>query len=132
MTRPKRKAIPKKVRLTVLARTLNCCAACGHGFRRDSKIEFDHRPAIIMRAVNVEGTDYHPPQNDPAHIEPLHKSCHLQRTVGRKADAERTVTVKGSDAWLKSKFARLEGKTKKRPTKKIANRGFQKKENRKW
>ena len=44
--------------------------------------------------------------------------------VGRKADAEKTVTTKGSDIWLKSKFNRLEGRTKQRPKAKIPSRPF--------
>ena len=71
LMRPKRKNIPKSVKAAVLARQHWLCAECGGMFRRDNKIEFDHRPAIIMRAVNVEGTDYHPPQNDPEFIQAL-------------------------------------------------------------
>jgi hypothetical protein len=77
-----------------------------------------------MRAVNVEGTDYHPPQNDPDHIEALHKLCHLRRTVGRIPGAEKTITTKGSDAWLAAKFRKLEGKNKPKRRSRIATRGF--------
>ncbi len=127
MIRPKRKAIPRSVKILVLVRQKSRCAECGEllrdGMRR---VEFDHRPAIIMRAVNVEGTDYHPPQNDPAHIEALHRGCHLKRTVGRLPDAAKTVTTKGSDSWLAAKFRKLEGKNKPRRKAKIASRGFPK------
>lgn len=125
MIRPKRKAIPLAVRVTVGDRQKWRCAACGEGLN-PLCIEFDHRPAIISRPVNAAGTDYDPPQNHPDFIEALDPSCHQQRTTGRKPGAERTVTTKGSDVWLKSKFNRLEGRTKKRPKQKIQSRGFQK------
>lgn len=69
--------------------------------------EYDHRPPLFLREVNAEGTDYVPPQNDPHFIEALHKDCHLKRTVGRVVGAEKTVTTKGSDSWLRKKFNRL-------------------------
>lgn len=100
------------------------CAECKTIFLSTDKIEWDHRPPIILRAVNVEGTDYHPPQNEPAYIDALHASCHLKRTVGRIPGAEQTITVKGSDAWLAAKFRKLEGKNKPRPKRKIQSRGF--------
>jgi len=126
MKRPKRKAIPPKIRRDVLSRQDRRCAACGTELWED--IEYDHRPPIIMRAVNVEGTDYHPPQNDPDYIEALHKACHLKRTVGRIPGAERTITVKGSDTWLAAKFRKIEGKNKPKRKAKIPSRPFPKKQ----
>lgn len=119
MTRPKRKTIPIAVKSQVLERQNHHCADCGGIFLEGEKIEYDHRPAIVMRAVNVEGTDYHPPQNDPDFIDALHKACHLHRTVGRIPGAEKTITTKGSDAHLAAKFRKIEGKNKP-----IPHRGF--------
>jgi hypothetical protein len=110
MTRPKRKAIPLWVKVRVLGRQECDCAECGEPL--GASIEFDHRPAIILRPVNAAGDDYDPPQNDPDHIYALHKLCHLKRTVGRVVGAAKTVTTKGSDAHLAAKFRRLEGKPK--------------------
>ncbi len=124
--RPKRKSIPRWAKDRVLERQKDRCAECDKRFMDDDKIEYDHRPAIIMRAVNVNGDDYHPPQNSPDFIEALHKLCHLKRTVGRVPGAEKTITVKGSDAWLAAKFRKLEGKNKPRRKGKIASRGFDK------
>jgi 5-methylcytosine-specific restriction endonuclease McrA len=126
MKRPARKAIPRAVKDKVLARQHSRCAACGRPFEQGDKIEYDHRPAIVMRAVNVEGTDYHPPQNDPEHIDALHKACHLRRTVGRLPGAEKTATTKGSDAWLAAKFRKLEGKNKPKRKQSIPSRPFSK------
>ena len=91
------------------------------------KIEFDHRPAIIMRPVNEAGDDYVPAQNDSRFIDALHASpCHLKRTIGRAPGAEKTVTTIGSDIWLKKKFDRLEGRTKQGPKARIQSRPFPK------
>lgn len=121
--RPKRKAIPKSVKDAVLVRQGYRCPECRETLI-GCKVEFDHRPSIIMRMVNVEGTDYHPPQNDPDHIDALHSACHLRRTVGRTPGAEKTVTTKGSDAWLAKKFRKLERSEKRKA--KIPSRPFQK------
>jgi len=94
--RPKRKRIPLVVQRAVETRQGGNCAHCHAPLGPDT--EYDHRPPLWEREVNAEGTDYVPPQLDPDHIHALHVLCHLERTTGRKADAERTVTTKGSDA----------------------------------
>lgn len=124
--RPKRKTIQRRVKNIVLAKQNNCCSGCGIAFVEGNRVEFDHRPAIIMRAVNVEGTDYFPPQLDPDFIDALHKACHLRRTVGRLLGAEKTVTTKGSDAWLAAKFRKIEGKNKPKRKSTIPSRPFPK------
>ena len=126
--RPKRKAILRKVKDAVLKRQKNKCAECGHVLHDEDRIEYDHRPAIIMRSVNVDGTDYHPSQTDPDFIDALHKGCHLMRTVGRLPGAERTITSKGSDTWLAAKFRKLEGVNKPRFKRTIPSRSFSKRE----
>jgi hypothetical protein len=126
MKRPKRKNIPASVKKAVLLRQKGCCAECGVNFVQGDKVEYDHRPAIVMRPVNVDGTDYHPAQNDPDFIEALHRLCHLKRTVGRVPGALKTVTTKGSDAGLAAKFRKLEGKLKPRKRQTIKARGFPK------
>jgi hypothetical protein len=122
--RPKRKNIPPKVKAEVLLRQNFHCAACRTIFTEHEKIEFDHRPALILRQVNAAGDDYTLPQNDPAFIEALHAACHLRRSVGRVVGAEKTVTTKGSDTWLAAKFRKLEGKNKPKRKRKIQSRGF--------
>ena len=125
MKRPKRKAIPKKIKIQVWRQQQAICPECKEFIiitPSGDNIQYDHRPAIIMRPVNAAGTDYEPPQNDPNHIEALHKACHLRRTVGRVVGASRTVTTKGSDIWLKSKFNRLEGRLKPRKKASIPQR----------
>ena len=117
--RPKRKAIPDRVKSLVLVRQGYRCAECKQTLL-GGPVDYDHRPALIMRPVNAEGTDYIPPQNDPDHIEALHpRPCHLRRSVGRAPGAEKTATSKGSDVWLAKKFRKLEGCNK--PAKKASN-----------
>ena len=118
--RPKRKAIPPKVKAAVREQQKDRCAECGEPLGKH--VEYDHRPAIIMRPVNVNGDDYFPPQNDPDCIDALHKLCHLKRTVGRIPGAEKTITTKGSDAHLAAKFRKLE--KPKKLGKRIASRPF--------
>lgn len=121
--RPARKNIPDRVKKEVLSRQNHHCDECRQIFVTTDKIQFDHRPAIIRRPVNAAGTDYIPPQLDPAFIDAVHDlPCHLRRSTGRSPGAEKTVTTKGSDAHYKAKFDRLEGRTKTKPKSKIPAR----------
>jgi hypothetical protein len=94
-----------------------------------SKPCLDHDPALILREYDSTilrvADRYTPHAHDPDFLIYREKADHQQKTTGRKPGAERTVTTKGSDIWLKSKFARLEGRTKQRPKQKIRSRGFQ-------
>lgn len=89
-------------------------------------LALDHDPALILRKYNPRIKDvaarYTPHAHDPAALIYREKADHQQKTTGRKPGAERTVTTKGSDVGLKSKFNRLEGRTKTRPRAKIAQR----------
>jgi hypothetical protein len=84
--------------------------------------QLDHDPALILREFNPRTGKYKPDANDPEFLVYREKSDHLHKTTGRKPGAAKTVTTKGSDIWLKSKFDRLEGRTKKRPKVKIPAR----------
>jgi hypothetical protein len=89
----------------------------------DETCHLDHRPALINRAFDPVTKMYYPPANAPAYLEYITTEEHLRRTIGRMAGARSTVTTKGSDIWLKSKFKRLEGKPK--PKRKWPSRPFQ-------
>lgn len=86
----------------------------------------DHDPALILRDYDPTVSDvaarYTPHAHDPNHLIYREKADHDRKTFGRTPGAERTVTTKGSDIWLKSKFNRLEGRTKQRPKQKIPQR----------
>ena len=61
------------------------------------RYELDHRPALSTRPYDTEAGDFVPPQNDPRFIVLIESREHDERTFGRKADAEKTVTTRGSD-----------------------------------
>lgn len=107
--RPKRKAIPDKVKLKVVLlaveRNQGRCPHCKQHLGELSGLNFDHRPALINRAVNEAGTDYVPAQLDPEFIEPLHIDCHKVRTFG--PGGEKRITTAGSDIHTRDKTDRL-------------------------
>lgn len=104
--RPKRKAIPDKIKLEVVLRQDGRCTHCGERLGPLTGLNFDHRPAIINRDVNEAGTDYVPPQLDPEFIEAIHEvPCHDERTAGR--GGERRITTAGSDIHIRDKTQRL-------------------------
>jgi hypothetical protein len=86
----------------------------------------DHDPALILRPYNPRIKDvasrYTPHAHDPDALIYREKADHQQKTTGRRAGASRTITTKGSDIGLKTKFARLEKPRKPRTT--IRPRGF--------
>ena len=91
--------------------------------------QLDHDPALEQRPqrrVGLGRTKYVPDANSPDHLVYRSKAMHLMKTTGRKPDAEKTVTSKGSDVWIAKKFRKIEGKTKPRRKQKIASRPFQK------
>lgn len=99
----------------------------------DGDHQLDHDPALVLRRFNKRIGKYSPPANDPDYLVYRRKGDHLQKTTGRKPGAERTITTKGSDVGLKTKFARLEKKKGRKRTKprrhaarKIQSRPFQK------
>jgi len=72
--------------------------------------QLDHDPALILRKFIPRTGLYSPRANDPNHLIYRAKADHQQKTTGRRPGAERTITTKGSDIGLKTKFARLERK----------------------
>jgi hypothetical protein len=76
-----RKPIPNRVKLAVLARDY----------------DVDHDPALTNRPYDTEAEDFIPPQNDPDYLFLKRHAEHDEKTFGRKAGAERTVTTRGSD-----------------------------------
>lgn len=93
----------------------------------DGECELDHDPSLEQRDKRITGKTivYIPDANDPEHLLYRSTALHLQKTTGRKPGASKTVTSKGSDTWLRKKFNRLEGRTKRRKIK-IPSRPFAK------
>lgn len=104
-----------------LISALKSCMNCG-------TLQLDHNPALGLRKFSPETGEYKPRETDHRYLEYRRaepgQNEHLQKTTGRKADAERTVTTKGSDVWLMKKFRRLEGEPRHKA--KIPSRPFPK------
>ena len=77
--RPKRKPIPKQARIDA------CLLMLG---LNPKKVEWDHEPALALRQINEDGTDYIPPQHDPRYITPREKVDHDIKTTGRKGESK--------------------------------------------
>jgi len=60
-------------------------------------LQYDHRPPLNARPYDSKASDFIPPQNDPEFIFAVEKAHHDEKTFGRKAGAEKTVTTRGSD-----------------------------------
>lgn len=93
-----------------------------------SPLQLDHDPALGLRKrwTDFNGeVQYEPHEHNHRHLVFRQRSKHLEKTIGRKADAERTVTTKGSDIWKMKKFRKLEGPPRRKQ--KIPSRPFPKK-----
>lgn len=87
--------------------------------------ELDHCPALVLRKFSERTGKYTPDANDPLYLEYRAPDEHQQKTTGRRPGARNTITTKGSDVGLKTKFAKLARKGKHRVSK-IASRPFSK------
>ena len=90
-------------------------------------LQLDHDPALILRKFHVdrrkpEAAWFTPNANDPDHLVYRVIGDHGHKTTGRRPGALKTVSIKGSDLGLRVKFDRLEGRTKKKPKRKIPQR----------
>ena len=101
---PKRKPIPLRAKLEACLRLL--------GLPPD--VEWDHCPALQLRPIRPDGTDWEPGQHDPAHLEPLTKAAHLLKTTGRKGLSKLSITGNGDVSRI-AKGKRLRGETKPKP-----------------
>lgn len=104
----RRKAIPDRIKLLATLREM--------GLKID-EVHFDHNPALELRGWDEERRDTIPGANDPEHIELMMirearrcNACgrevksHREKTFGR--GGEKTITTKGSDAYLIAKERR--------------------------
>lgn len=95
--RPPRLYIPIEVRRAAGREQGGVCpCGCGTPCWADAKktkalVDWDHDPALRRRDINKDGTDYVPPQLDPAYIVGRCHASHLVKTSGAGA------TTAGSD-----------------------------------
>lgn len=122
MGKPRRKPLPKSVKVSVETRQDGICACgclqmIGNFFWSNGPkpTNYDHRPPLALRPLNETETDYDPPQHDPEFIDALAPRCHAQRTYGGRSRG----TSINSDAHAIAKSDRVElsreGKRKFRP-----------------
>lgn len=86
--RPKRRAIPVAVKRAILERQgAECICGCGQpvSWQTKSDTHFDHEPALRLRAINADGTDYIPAQHDPRYIDARCPESHHAKTHGTGA-----------------------------------------------
>lgn len=118
-SRPPRLYIPIAVRReSVRLQGGACTCGCALPAFTKHKGDFDHDPALRLRTVNILGTDYIPPQLDPAHIVWRCKASHKRKTHGSGA------TTAGTDI---GKIKKERKRTRpEKPKRKIAPRPFSK------
>jgi hypothetical protein len=100
-----RKAIPVLVKLKSVLRAGDRCASCGQKLGDIEGLQFDHVPALGLRAWNETERDTVPPANDPEHLIPRHIKCHEQKTTGRKGESK--LSKVGGDISEIAKLRRL-------------------------
>ncbi|GGC70437.1 hypothetical protein [Chelatococcus reniformis] len=93
---PKRKRPPLLVQLHAALRQL--------GLEPD-ECELDHDPALGIRAVNADGTDWDPPQHDERYLVWRPKREHDVKTFG--PGGEKRITTAGGDIHRIAKLRRL-------------------------
>lgn len=88
--RPKRKYIPLAVKRAVANRQHWVCK-CGCGTEIvHRKVHWDHEPALRLRDIAADGSDYLPPQNDPDYLDALCPEAHHAKTHGTGASTAGT------------------------------------------
>jgi hypothetical protein len=98
VSRPKRKAVPMAERRVVVARQFGLCK-CGCKemvyAERGRGTHFDHEPALILRDIHIDGTDYLPPQHSVPHLDAYAHISHARRkTCGMGASTAGSDTGK--------------------------------------
>ncbi len=128
--RPKRKPIPRRVRVVVVERQGGRCkCGCNQIVSEMPKTNthFDHEPALILREVDSMGLDYIPPQHDPDYIDARCPLSHKIKTSGSGATTAGTDIGKMKKERRRKKALDRQG----RPKPKWKSRGFPPKGSRK-
>lgn len=124
---PKRRAPTKAVKTAVRKKQSGLCGCrkrCGTVLPPDGKglVQYQHEPALELRLVEDDDSDWIPPQHSVQHLFAELKACHQLETTGGRSGA----TSLGSDRHNIDKTRRLRGGGKKRRGPKLQGAGFQK------
>jgi hypothetical protein len=92
-----RKNIPSWVKVVAATKARPCYLLHDDLVSWARGLRYDHRPPLKNRDYDLETNDFVPPQNDSYYIEAISCKDHDHRTFGRKPDAEKVVTTRGSD-----------------------------------
>jgi hypothetical protein len=79
----------------------------------NEQTEWDDHPAIALRPVSEDGSDYEPRQLDPRYIRPMRKADHLAKTTCRKGESKFSGNG-GGDTSRAAKAKRLLEETEER------------------
>lgn len=128
--RPKRKAIPVRIKREVCEAQGLLCYQCREApvhWETGSRTHMDHRPPLRLRGISNDMRDYEPAQLDPIYLDALCVECHKLRTFLANG-ADYSDITKIARFRRREKKIRGEGKKKKAWPKgrKIASRPFQK------
>lgn len=83
-----RKDIPCHVKVDLVLRQGGLCRTCGEPLGASAATQYDHVPAVQLRAYDPEARDTVPASNDIEHLQAKHKDCHLAKTTGRKGESK--------------------------------------------
>lgn len=83
-----RKDIPCHVKVDLVLRQSGLCHTCGELLAASAETQFDHVPAVQLRAYDPEAKDTIPASNSIDHLHAKHKDCHLAKTTGRKGESK--------------------------------------------
>ncbi|MGP9819244.1 hypothetical protein ACTZWW_04445 [Salinarimonas sp. NSM] len=126
--RPPRRAVPLAVQVQVAKRQLAelmirlgmiPVVVMEDGTERDARpdevaLDLDHTPALGMRPVNADGTDYDPPQHDPGalvwrpQVAIKGMQGHREKTHGRRLGESRNARREPGDVTMIAKARRVE------------------------
>lgn len=95
MRRPARKKVPlSSVRIATRNQNGLCFCGCGEPVA-NTLITIDHEPALSMRDINDDGTDYRPPQADPGYLRIYLRGHDKNKTFG--SGGTRRITTRDGD-----------------------------------
>lgn len=113
--RPKRKAIPVRIKREVCERQGLLCYQCHEvpvHWETGSRTHMDHRPPLRLRGIRDDMRDYEPAQHDPIYLDALCVECHKLRTF-RGTGADFCDLTKIKRERRREKERRGEGKKKR-------------------